>query len=175
MNVWYSTIYKAFIMTSMILFSIYFLTTGPLASNSLMAAYVTLVLGISMILLILFNNSLKNNQGVSGAQQTLAMLMISGPFLLMMGIVCFVMYMTSAYSKHISSGHVSNGYYVFSNMLVSLLLIQVIMVYNEISKVNTDSPVVSKVTTSLIYLLSLLTGLCSGVLYVILRYYTTDG
>jgi uncharacterized Tic20 family protein len=80
------------------------------------------------------------------------------------------------HNKNISNYQVSDGYYVFSNMLVALLLIQVIMVYNEIGGDKFESTqTMSKVTNSLIYLMSLLTGICTLVLFVILRYYTTDG
>jgi len=175
MNEWYSTIYKAFIMTSIISFGIYFLTTGSLSSNSLMAGYSTLILGIAMILLILFNRSLDVQQ-TSGINQTFQIMVQSGPFLLMLLIIVFIMMLLTTYNKKISNNQVSDGYYVFSNMLVALLLVQIIMVYNEIGGEKFESTqTMSKITNSLIYLLSLLTGICTLVLFVILRYYTTDG
>jgi hypothetical protein len=86
------------------------------------------------------------------------------------------MVLLTTYNKNISNNQVSDGYYVFSNMLVALLLVQIIMVYNEIGGDKFESTqTMSKVTNSLIYLMSLLTGICTLVLFVILRYYTTDG
>ena len=175
MNEWYSTIYKAFIMTSMISFSIYFLTTDSMSYNSLMAGYWTLILGIAMIILVLFNNGL-SLQDTSGINQTLPMLLTSLPFMLMLIIIAVIMFLMTKYSSNITGNKVSDGYNIFSNMLVILLLIQVIMVYTEIGSDKFESThILSKVTRSLIYLLSLLTGICTLILFVILRYYTTDG
>ena len=131
MNEWYSTIYKAFIMTSMISFSIYFLTTDSMSYNSLMAGYWTLILGIAMIILVLFNNGL-SLQDTSGINQTLPMLLTSLPFMLMLIIIAVIMFLMTKYSSNITGNKVSDGYNIFSNMLVILLLIQVIMVYTEI-------------------------------------------
>ena len=57
-----------------------------------------------------------------------------------------------------------------------LLLLQVYLVYTNI---NTDtfesSGKIPKVTSSLVYLLGVLTGICSIILSTILKYYSTDG
>jgi hypothetical protein len=61
-------------------------------------------------------------------------------------------------------------------LLVMLLLIQLFMVYTNINteKFQTSGKL-PKVTSSIIYLLGVLTGICSIILYTILKYYSTDG
>lgn len=80
------------------------------------------------------------------------------------------------YKSIILDNHVSGGYNSFSNINVILILLQLYIVYTNI---NTDSfektGKISKVTSSVIYLLSILTGISSIIIYTILKYFTTDG
>ena len=80
------------------------------------------------------------------------------------------------YKNNIINGRVSKGYYSFSNISVLLLFIQLYIVYTNITtdKFETTGKI-SKVTSSIIYLLSVLSGICAVILFTILKYYTTDG
>jgi uncharacterized membrane protein len=72
--------------------------------------------------------------------------------------------------------HVSKSYYTFSNIAIVLLLLQLYIVYTNISTERFESTgKISKLTSSLVYLLGVLTSMCSLILYTILKYYTTDG
>ena len=64
MKDWYSSIYKAFIMASVIAFLISFFSSGEVSLGASLAGYSVLILGIMMILIILFQNILKVNQNV---------------------------------------------------------------------------------------------------------------
>ena len=76
----------------------------------------------------------------------------------------------------IIDGHVSKNYYTFSNMAIVLLLLQLYIVYINISTERFEATgKMSKLTSSLVYLLGVLTSMCSLILYTILKYYTTDG
>lgn len=76
----------------------------------------------------------------------------------------------------IMANHVSQSYYTFSNIAIVLLLLQLYIVYTNISSDKFEtSGKLSKVTSSLIYLLAVLTSMCSLILFIILKYYTTDG
>ena len=61
MKDWYSSIYKAFIMTCVIAFIISFFSQGEVSLGAIITGYSVLILGILMILLILFQNILKYN------------------------------------------------------------------------------------------------------------------
>ena len=80
------------------------------------------------------------------------------------------------YQDNINSGHVSSSYYSFSNIGLMLLLIQLYIVYTNITTREFESSGrLSKVTASIIMLLSVLTLICAVILFTILRYFTTDG
>lgn len=176
MKDWYSSIYKAFIFASVVAFIIGFFTESQLALGAYIAGYLVLTLGIMMILIILFNNVLRVSSNASSFQILYSILMTSGPFLLILAVISFVLYLLINYKNNIVAGNVAPSYNSFSNIIVMLLLLQVYLVYTNISTDSFESTgKISKVTSSFVYLLGVLTGICSIILSTILKYYSTDG
>lgn len=176
MKDWYSSIYKAFIMASVIAFLISFFSSGQVSLGASLAGYSVLILGIMMILIILFQNILKVNQNVGLFRIVGNILITTGPFLLMLCVIAFILYLIINYKNLIIEEHVSESYHTFSNMVIVLLLIQLYIVYNNISSERFETTgKLSQLTSSLVYLLGVLTSMCSLILFTILKYYTTDG
>jgi len=176
MKDWYASIYKAFIMASVIAFLISFFSTGDVSLGASLAGYSVLILGIMMILIILFQNILKSNQNQGTFQLIYSILVNTGPFIFILGVIAFILYLIINYKNMIMANHVSQSYYTFSNIAIVLLLLQLYIVYTNISSDKFEtSGKLSKVTSSLIYLLAVLTSMCSLILFIILKYYTTDG
>jgi hypothetical protein len=169
MKDWYSSIYKALIIASVISFIISIFSSGSTAYGGMLAGYSLLILGIMMILLILFNEILNFNQG-STFQIIFSILLSTGPFLLMLGVIGFIMYLIINYQEKINLGYVTKSYYTFSNISILLFLLQIYIVYK-----NIDTGKMSKVTSSFMYLLGVLTVMTSLIMFIILKYYTTDG
>lgn len=176
MKDWYSSIYKACIFASLVAFVIGFFTESKTALGAYIAGYSVLTLGIMMILIILFNNVLRITSNDSTFQILYSILMTSGPFLLILAVISFILYLLISYKNNIIDGHVAPSYNSFSNIIILLLLIQVYLVYTNISTDTFQSSgKISKVTSSLVYLLGVLTAICSIILSTILKYYSTDG
>lgn len=173
---WYSTIYKAFIFSSIIAFIIGFFTQYKTSLGAYITGYSVLILAILMILVILFMNILKNTVNDSMFQVLYSILIMSGPFIFILGIISFVLYLLITYKDNILKGQIAPGYNSFSNIIIMLLFIQIYIIYNNI---NTDkfkiTGKISKIASSMIYLVGLLTAICSIILYIILKYYSTDG
>jgi hypothetical protein len=172
----YSTFYKACIYASLVAFIIGFFTTSSTSLGANLAGYSALILGIMMILVIVFSQILKANEAGSSLQILYSIFMVAGPFILILGVIAFVLYLLIKYKNNIIEGHVAPGYNSFSNIIIILLMLQLYLVINNI---NTDkfqtSGKMSKVISSMIYLLGVLTGISSIILYTILKYYSTDG
>ena len=148
MKDWYSSIYKACIFASLVAFIIGFFAQSQTSLAAYIAGYSVLTLGIMMILLILFNNVLRVSSNGSAFQIIYSILMTSGPFLLILGVISFVLY----------------------------LLLQIYLVYTNINTESFETNCkISKVTSSFVYLLGVLTAICSIILSTILKYYSTDG
>jgi len=176
MKDWYSTIYKSFIIAAIISFVVGFFTEGKTSVSSFIAGYSVLILGIMMILLILFNGMMKVSNGQSTMQIMYTILLTTGPFLLMLGVIAFILYLLIKYNSIILADHVSKSYYSFSNITVVLILIQIYIVYTNISSSTFEiTGKISKVTSSMIYLLGVLSAISSIILFTILKYFTTDG
>ena len=176
MKDWYSGIYKAFIIASVISFIISFFSSGQTSLGSMLAGYSLLILGIMMILLILFNKILEFTQGQHLFQIIYAIFSFAGPFILMLGVIGFILYLIIFYKTPIIEGHVSNSYYSFSNISIILMLLQIYLIYLNLNTSTFETTgKISKVTSSLLYLLGVLTAICSLILFTILKYFRTDG
>jgi hypothetical protein len=175
MKNWYSSLYKAFIMASIICFLLTFFFTGKTYLGSLITGYSTLTLGLLLIVVILMNNVLNINTDFN-MSTLLELLRITGPFLLMLSIIGFILYLVIQNKKRIEEGHVANGYYNFSNIIIILFLLQTYLTYTSINNDKFEtSGRISKVTTNLLYLLGVIIGICSLILFTILKYFSTDG
>ena len=174
---WYSGIYKAFIISSIVSFLISIFSTGKTAYNSLISGYSSLTLGLMMILTIVITKIMKLNSGSTTKELLLTILMSLGPFLLMMFIIGFILYLIIVYKDPILENHVSNSYYTFSNITIILLLMQIFIVYSKIldTKEFEESGKISKILSSLLYLLGVLSLYSTMIIYIILKYFITDG
>jgi hypothetical protein len=102
--------------------------------------------------------------------------MTSGPFILMLGVIAFVLYLLVQYKNNIIEGHIAPSYNSFSNIIVILLMLQLFLIMNNINDEKFEATgKLSKVTSSMIYLLGVLTAISSIILNTILKYYSTDG
>lgn len=173
---WYSGVYKALIIASVVSFLISFFSTGNMSYNSLISGYSTLTLGIMLILTILISKILEVTKNEAASQMFITILISLGPFLLMLTVIGFILYLIIFYKTPILDNHVSQSYYTFSNITVILLLIQIYIVYKNINTKEFDaSGKISKVTSSLIYLIGVLSSLSAMILYIVLKYFRTDG
>ena len=176
MSEWYNGIYKGFMAASVIAFIIGFFSQGNVSLGAYISGYSVLILAIIMILLILINNITSMTAGQSTFAVLFSIIMATGPFLLMLGVIGFILYLMITYKNNIITGHLSPGYNSFSNVISILLFIQLYIVYNNISSESfIKTKKLSPLTSSLLYLFSVLEGICSVILFTILKYFTTDG
>jgi hypothetical protein len=176
MNNWYSLVYKALIYASVILFLISFGTTGNTTIGAVISGYSALTLSILMILIMLLNSVLNTTTGKPTMEIIKTILMAAGPFLLMLAVIGLILYLIIKYSKIISEGHVSSSYYTFSNISIILFLLQIYLLYGNMDTEQfKQTHKLSSVTSSLIYLLGVISCMSAMILYTILNYFTTDG
>lgn len=173
---WYSTVYKAFIFAGVISFILGFFTDSNTSLGAYIAGYSILLLAILMILTISFNNILNINSNSSTVQTLYSVVTMTGPFMFILGIIGFVLYLLIKYQSNIVDGKAASGYNSFSNIIVILLLIQIYLIYKNMDTEKFQmTGTLSKVTSSIIYFIGVITAICSIILYRILKYYSTDG
>jgi len=173
---WYSSVYKGFIVAGLVSFIVGIFSQGLISLNSYIAGYSILILAIAMILIIIFNNIIKVTEGASTLQVLTSILASAGPFLLILAVISMVLYLIVKYKSNIIDNRVSGGYYSFSNVTALLIFIQLYIIYtNVFSDKFQNTGKIDKITSSFIYLLGVLSSMSAAVLYIILKYYTTDG
>lgn len=170
----YFVVYKAFIVASIISFIISLFSSGNVSYGSSISGYSTLILGIMMILLNFIQNILKITAGQSMFRIIYDVFYVSGPFLFLLMIIGFMLYIIINYQTIIISGNISNNYYLFTNIVTVLIMLQVYVIYLNIDNLNTQGKI-NKVTSGLLYLLVILTSISSIIVFTILKYFTTDG
>lgn len=176
MKEWYSIIYKAFIFSSIIAFIIGFFTESKTSLGAYITGYSVLILAMLMILIILLMNSLKVTVNDSMFQVIYTIFTTSGPFILILGVISFVLYLLINYQNIIIQGNVAPGYNSFNNIITMLLLLQIYMVYNNINTEKFEiTGKIPRIASNIIYLIGVLTAISSIILYTILKYYSTDG
>ena len=173
MSNWYPSVYKAFIYASIVVFILGFFTDAKGSYAAYLAGYSLLTLGIMMILVVLFSKIMGNNPTGSTSQLISSIMMSTGPFILMLGIIAFVLFMLIKYKNNIIDGHVAPSYNAFSNIIIILILVQIYLVITNLNIETTGK--MSKVISSTMYLLGVLSAISSITLYTILKYYSTDG
>ena len=131
---------------------------------------------MTIILVLLFYNLSLGNQSLSNTGLILLILELTGPFLIMLGVVGFVSYMLISYKNIIINDRVAPSYKAFNNITLLLLLLGMCIVMSNMSNEKFKSTgKLSLISSSLLYLLGLLEIISSLIIYVLLKYYTTDG
>lgn len=175
---WYSNIYKGFFFTSAIAFIIGFFSSNYVSLNAYIAGYSILVLGVMMLLIILFNKIMKNAKDNSETSFTVItnILFTTGPFLLMIIIIGILLKLMITHTGRIIGNEVSDSYYSFSNISVFLILVQLYIVYSNVSREDfTKKSSFTKVTSLIIFLIGILSAINTVNIYMILTYFVTDG
>jgi len=129
-----------------------------------------------MIITMLITKVLEIQPNSSTTQIVLSVIMKLGPFLLMMFIIGFTLYLLINYKTPISEGKVSTSYNTFSNITLMLILLQIYLIYSNMDKQEfKTNGNISSLTTGILYLLGVLTLFTTGTIYVILKYFRADG
>jgi hypothetical protein len=176
MSNWYSTIYKAFIIAGIISFIIGFFTTSETSLGAFIAGYSVVILAILMIIIVSVNNILITEGNDSILHFLYSTLMISGPFIFILGVITFVLYLLIKYQSSIIDENIAPGYNLYSNIIAILSIIQIYLIYRNTTNdkfENTGN--LPKLTSSILYFISVITAIHSVMLYRILEYYSTDG
>ena len=168
---WYAKLYRSLLITSFITFIMYLIYTGANSLRALITGLVLLQFAILMIMYSLASTVLNETRNGTTLQVLGALQANMGPFVLSFCVIVFVLKSLVEYFDKIAVGHVSPGFNTFSNILILLSFAQIYIIFNSI---QLDKKI-SSITSGIIYLFGLLSGICSLILYTILTYYTTDG
>ena len=176
---WDTYVWKSTIIVSIITFIICMYTNGVNSLNASIAGYSILIISVLGILLHLIRSPINNNQNSSNLQLLWIILKQTGPFFVILAIISFMLYLLVTYKNPIINNQVSTSFNTFSNITLFLILILIYFIYNnkmcDGAECESNSGKIGKVNNSIMYLLSILTIVSTGIVYTILTFYRTDG
>lgn len=173
----YMYAFYTFIYTSLILFIMSFFTSSYTYIGSIVCADACLSVALIIIMVdILYNLFNKSIERTSSQNMLFNVISSLGPFLFIFIILSFSVYYMISFREKILSGQVSPSYITFNNMSIVLIIIQTVILFSAAtSKTYRQTGKISKITSSLLYLVSLINVICLYIIYVVLNYYMTDG
>lgn len=168
-----TSIYKALINTGIIVFIIGMATTGYNSLNSFLAGYISISLALMLILIQVLNNI--QTRKTEGSSSIFTIIISLIPFILLLFNTSFLFYLIFIHKDIIIDQRVSSGYETFHTVIRILIMIQVSIIYYEVSKKTFNEKGISTVTMTTILLLGVLCTIATNILRTILKYFTTDG
>jgi hypothetical protein len=169
--------FYTFIYTSLILFIMSFFTSSYTYIGSIICADASLSVALIIIMVdILYNLFNKTIDRVSSQNMLFNVISSIGPFLFIFVILAFSVYYMVSFRERILNGQVSPSYMTFNNMSTILIIIQTLILFNAVTnKTYRQTGKISKITASLLYLVSLINTICLYTIFIVLNYYVTDG
>lgn len=159
MLIWYSNLYKISIMIGILLYITQLFLSGTNKTNALIAGHANISLGLFLLIVLIMNRG--------SANSLIAMIVLLG------SLIGQLLWMTSAKYERISNGHVSTGFYTFNVISITLILLELFVMYMD-TELETAFAVSLK-TISMMTFMSLLIGASNWIVYTILYSYITDG
>ena len=161
MSDWTTNVYKSLVYSGITMLLISFFASGTGTAKAMTVGYFGIGLGLLLII---------------GATQVTTpniykLLVDCLPLWIMLFVIGFILFLTIKYYQIISDARVSPSYFTFSNIIILLFLAQLYILIKQDFQINGfDIGMLGILAIGVIQFI-----ICLLVLYVILKYYTTDG
>lgn len=163
MNDWYLSVCKALLIVGKLSFIISFGTSGATSYGAELSGYSSITLAIMLILLILFKNNKQNIMAILA-------------FLWLLAVIGFILYSVITHKNQIINDHVPTYYSTFIEVSMILIIIQTLVIYSSVfTEKFKKNGIISPINIYSSYLLTSLTMICSIIIFIMLKYYITDG
>lgn len=127
---WYTIVYNAFLLGAITAFLVYFFTSGVTAYGALLTAYSALAISLIMIVSNLFYTiTFASTTATSLFSKIATILSANIPFVLLLGLVVYMIAILSIFQNKIVNNHVSSDFSTFNFMFVLICLLQVYVLW----------------------------------------------
>jgi len=162
---------------------ILFVTIGSTSLDSLngsIAGYALIGAGILVLLSLLFYNGNENKNEESLTTNSrwfiMSFLYTAGPFIVTISIISVILYLLGNYKDRIAKGHIAPGYVNFTNISVILILLQLLLFYCGTQKESfKQTSRLDRIYSGLLYFIGILNIVTVTTIWIILKYFSTDG
>jgi hypothetical protein len=98
------------------------------------------------------------------------------PFLIVLLLLSYLLYLTISYQKKIEEGHLTNTFYIFNNISILLICLQFVILQLGMNEpVYKQKQIIPLKYSSFIYLICLINTLFVMTMGTILKYFSADG
>ena len=163
-------IYNTFIIVGLILVLLTFNSTDV---TGIITGYAFIMCGI-LLLICYFITSINGDRNETGINKILSILYTIGPFLLIICILIYSIYLLLTYKDRISEGNVAPGYTNFTSISIILLCMQLYLFYLATNDKETNFKI-DKTKGILLYFLGLINFITVITIGIILSLFNTDG
>jgi hypothetical protein len=143
-------------------------------SCSCLIAGLVLIIGQMMLIL---NKSVSQNANSLGFLGIFNIMKTNiGPFVCVLGVLGFLLYLNIYFKDKINSGHLPDDFYLFTNLNIMVVFAEAIILFMGMQKTKDSNIEFLPLTYStFLYLLCLVNVNLAIIQFNILRYFTTDG
>jgi hypothetical protein len=171
----FQIIYNGLIFVGIILSIVALSINSHSNANVSISSYTFISAGVILIIGFLINKIL-NLPNLSKLGFFSVFLTNVGPFLLLIGILAFTLYLIITFKDKINSGNISSAYGLFSKLTIAFILIQLYITYYGMQSPEfKESGSLSKIYSSFSYLVGVINVSIVLILASILKYFSTDG
>lgn len=174
-------IQKAFLVLSNILIILSTFITGKASRDLMISGYSFLLFSISIISIFIIKSTIERFTDNSGEVEKMSQMMLSilyrtFPLLLLIGNVSFLIYQSVKFGDLIINGNLPKEYYTMSK--VSAILSAMItggLTYAMNGEKFMKTKILSQKYNGAMYIISFFVTCATIAMYIILRYFVTDG
>ena len=162
----YLFVYYAFLITSFVLFTISFFSSGSLLFNTSIAGYVLTIITLLFMMVFVVSGIYKYSPSI------LQIFFSLGPFFFLFFLIACYLYYVITFKTRILDGTVSPSFYTFQHISLLIIILQLFL-FTYGTDMKTGK--LSKTNMSFIYLLCVIQLFVLYTIRHILIYFVTDG
>ena len=171
----FQIIYSGLIFVGIILSLIALSISSNSNANISISSYTFISTGVILIIGFLINKIMKRPNPETTGFFSIFFNNV-GPFILLIGILAFTLYLLISFRDKISSGNITSAYGLFSKLSIAFIMIQLYITYNGMQKSSfKDTGALPKIYSSFSYLVGVINVSIVLILASILKYFSTDG
>jgi hypothetical protein len=171
----FQIVYSGLIFVGVILSILSLFAGGNSTANIFISSYTFIITGVTLLVGFLIHKII-NRSDLTLFQSFFILLSTTGPFILLLGVLGFTLYLIINFMNQINSGNVASSYKLFSKLSLVLILIQLYITYRGMQTPGfKDNGSISKIYSSFAYLVGVVNLAIVLTSWSILNYFSTDG
>jgi len=171
----FQIIYSGLIFVGVILSIVAFFINSKTNANVFISSYTFIISGVTLLVGFLIHKII-NRTDLTLFQSFFSIFSTLGPFILLLMILGFMLYLIIKFMDKINNGNTSSSYQLFSKLSLVFVLLQLYITYCGMQGSSfKEGGSISKIYSSFAYLVGVINITIVLTCWSILNYFSTDG